>query len=141
MLLLVMSVLMLLLLLLVMKNGHQLLLLLAGQRNRVRLRWHRAGRARGHRCGIDRVNRDAARLGDANVDADVDTTDSHVGYGSGTDGAAGGKCGMRRRLVLLERVLLAEALLADFAVVQFNSSMSTLVFHEETLSNERFFAE
>lgn len=124
--------LMLLMLLLLMKNGHQLLLLMAGQWNRMRLGWHRAGRARGHRGGIDRVDRGTARRRDANVDADVNSTDVNVGDGIkccgcredtthsviATDvGVAGMGCG----LMLLERVLLAEALVADFAAVQFDS--------------------
>lgn len=156
--------LMLLLLLLVMENGHQLLLLVASQWNRMRLGRQRTGRPRGHRGGIDRVNGGTARrLRNANVDADVDTADGDVGdgadayrWGNNTGcrccccctcsrrvviaGADVGVAGMGRRLVLLERVLLAEALVADFAAVEFDTRVGALVFYEESLSYEGFFA-
>lgn len=153
---------MLLLLLLVMKNGHQLLLLVAGQWNRVRLGRQRTRRPRGHRGGIDRMDRGRARrLRNANVDADVDSADGDVGDGADAHrwrssseswccctsssriviaGADVGVAGMGCGLMLLEGVLLAEALVADFAAVEFDSRMGALVFHEETFSYEGFFA-
>ena len=79
------------------------------------------------------MNRGTARRWNANIDTDVDATDGNVG--NGVDSCAGcstsssggviatdiSVAGMCRGLVLLERVLLAEALVADFAAVQFDS--------------------